>query len=310
MTNLITQVSAVYAAAVLQFMLNEANDWSQKLDLPGPRPIVAADLTELAIANPMFGINAHLRTRNCDFAFPVIRYVSPVTRKITNQVDGRLCYFSRIYSDPEKQSKNYKDYLTDLTLIPSLIDTNGAYELAKQWLYAISIDVQALTRDHAPVVTQRWIYQQSFGIDEKPPDSAKKLPLPIFYIKWGNSPNPIDPEMDNPVVEMEIYGPRKELMMLRINDPTYSLRPRFFIANGAELNSRSPQVPSIIRLPRLPNHLEVILKQTVPILLPTGVGTNELDAVTNSLRLQHRPQIKTIRPNKGAQKYPSVHFEH
>src|SRR5262249_43816055 len=54
----------------------------------------------------------------------------------------------------------------------SLVDTNGAYQLATNWLNAIQVDVLELEKTNRPAIQQRWFYGSN-GV----------IKLPVFYVK-------------------------------------------------------------------------------------------------------------------------------
>jgi len=103
----------------------------------------------------------------------------------------------------------------------SLISTNEAYQLATNWLRAISVDVNRLEAKFPPSIRQRWYYG-------KVGNSGLSLTtIPIFDVKWGN--------WDRAKISVVIYGTTKELLQLRQEDDSFSERPRTLIDDSEKL---------------------------------------------------------------------------
>jgi hypothetical protein len=89
----------------------------------------------------------------------------------------------------------------------SNLTTNEAYELATNWIAALSIDVNALEKTH-PVCMRHQFY---YG------DNNRQIELPIIDVLWG--------DQKKPAVEVSIYGPDRKLLKLRQNDESFSRKP-------------------------------------------------------------------------------------
>ncbi len=107
------------------------------------------------------------------------------------------------------------------------LDTNAAYNLATQWLSAVSMDVAGLNRDcviHAAPAPHwnrfRW----------KPPFTNATF-TPIYSVYW------IPRQTTNGVAaaEVELFAPDRTLLSLRVEDPKYILRQPLTFTNLDEL---------------------------------------------------------------------------
>jgi hypothetical protein len=67
----------------------------------------------------------------------------------------------------------------ELSTIRSIIDTNAAYQIAKQGLVAIDVDVERLEREHPVSVKQRSFHATDRG-------QFQSVLLPLFDVKWGD----------------------------------------------------------------------------------------------------------------------------
>jgi hypothetical protein len=121
----------------------------------------------------------------------------------------------------------------------SLIDSNGAYQLATQWLASVDIDVGALEKKYKPKVEQRWFWNEpGLGVYHPPGDTNKTM-LPVYEVTWGTN-------RVNYPAQVQILGTTKELMELRLSDFSLSRRPALVLSNAVELNNIP--VPPVMHL--------------------------------------------------------------
>lgn len=195
MTNIITMLhtTVAYKAAVLQLMVGQANFAAKQLELNEPLPItIPADTNKWEVEPPPMGVSGMILTSNYDFEFSKGR----LSRL------GKRDWFKKLSPSVENTS--------ELTNRVSLIDTNGAYQLAAQWLATLSVNVPELENKFPPHVKQSVIRRQTPG--EKPDEfTVTEIPLPIFEVSWGNQSSLILGM--NPVF-IKIYGPTKEITSL------------------------------------------------------------------------------------------------
>src|ERR1035438_2763762 len=124
LTNVIAYLhtTLAYQSAAMQLMVGQANFDARQLHLPETLPMtVPADTNTRTVARPPDGVTGGFATSNYLYRFNAGRLVS-------------------IQKKP--QPRGPADALSQ----PTLIDTNGAYQLATQWLAAISMDVPALEK--------------------------------------------------------------------------------------------------------------------------------------------------------------------
>jgi hypothetical protein len=217
-------VSIAYRAVAIQHMLDEVNYWSQQLQLPTAHPIQPAEIKWSHVNPPRIGFGGVITTTNFDFSFP-------------NRGEGKLCYITRLII---RDGHDVLDLYPELARTSSLIDSNGAYQMATQWLTSVSVDVPALEQRYKSNVRQ-WFF---WGKPENLPrdqwsmpaiTSTNKSMLPIFDVRWGDG--------ETPPVKVIILGSTKELLQLRMEDSSFSRRPPLVITNALELdNIPDPQV--------------------------------------------------------------------
>jgi hypothetical protein len=209
MTNLIASVA--YKAAVIQLILGEANYASLQLNLPTPHPIEATNIVRKFVGAPRFGFGGIIYTTNFSFGVDESR---------------RLWTISRIENGHDAFSTEMVHELSVLQP-KSLINEAGAYELSKQWLSAISINVPALEKKHAHSVEHLHVQPTT--------DISSFVMLPVYVVAWGNT--------NNPAVSVTVLGSTKELLDLVINDTSFSSRPPLVVTNADELqNQPSPAI--------------------------------------------------------------------
>jgi len=229
MTNILAflHTTAAYKAAVAQLLVGEANFVAQRLNLPSV-PTKTNQLSYSDISSPTQGVEGSLGTGDYSFDFTKGRLRSVQKRD----------WFKKI--TPPVQD------LFELAERPSLLDTNSAYQLATQWLAAVAVDVTELERKFPAVV---------FHLRARNRDAdGRRLPgvanIPLFMIGWGdepmnpllrekkhelNRPMPQRPPSSSSPVFVEILGTTKELLELKINDPSFLKRPELQIKNADEL---------------------------------------------------------------------------
>lgn len=208
----ILQSSMLYRDQALERMAQEASWFCKNLHLSNAVPIQPHDiLPEFYIRPPRTGFGGIFRTTNYLFRF-------------STRLDG-------IYRR-DKQEERF-DLYPIWARTPSLIDSNGAYQLATQWLSAIAVDVPVLQKKYPPKFYQ-WFY---WGREAGVPDSewnqhrptTNKVMMPIYDVYWG--------EQGTPAIKVTVFGPTKELMVFEMYDPSLSLRPPIVITNWQELLS-------------------------------------------------------------------------
>jgi hypothetical protein len=239
MTNILQMLhtTAAYQSAVMQLMVNEANFAAKQLDLKETvPPIVATDSNRWSVEPVTEGIGGSVDSENYSFWFH-----NGKLRSI-----DKIKWFQKI--SPPANS------VLDLADRPSLLDTNSAYQLAKERLAALSVDVAALEKEHPPTIFQ--VRGKKRGPNGEPLTGSNTLiSSPLFMIGWGespvnpilqarmrelNRPMPVRPPSDLSPVFVEFLGTTRELIDLKINDPSLLKRPVLQLTNAEQLLGPTP----------------------------------------------------------------------
>lgn len=145
----------------------------------------------------------------------------------------------------------YATNLDDLIGKPSLIDTNGAYQLATQWLAAVDVDVAALEKQGGHSINQ--LHYLARGV-------TNAITLPLYYVDFGSRHVAAVanlPATEEPLVSVEILGTTKGLQELTIGrgvlvgDFPYYHRPLLLTTNAFDL-IRTPNPPTKLLKTPLP----------------------------------------------------------
>jgi len=211
-------VTLAYKYVALVLMLAEANFFAGKVGLKLDQPITDQDVRNGSHVSPPktndFG--GSIMTDSYFFGFGF----------------GHLANFHRndFKSDSDAAVKERNVSLSKQT---SLIDTNGAYQLATNWLNAIGVDLKLLGEKYKLNITQ-WRYFHGEGLVDSP------TMLPVFQVEWRGSPfKSRQARRDMAVVTMTIYGPTKDLVEFHILDDSLFVRPKITIVGQEELLSIS-----------------------------------------------------------------------
>lgn len=237
MTNILQMLhtTAAYQSAVMQLMVNEANFAAKQLDLHETVPaIVATDTNRWSVEPVTEGVGGSVDSENYSFWFHEGKLRS---------ID-KIKWFQKI--SPPVAS------VLDLADRPSLLDTNSAYQLAKERLAALSVDVIALEKEHPPTIFQ--------VRGKKRPTNRGDLPgpmvaAPLFMIGWGhepvsptmqarmgelNRPMPVRRPSSQSPVFVEFLGTTRELLHLNINDAALLVRTPLQLTNAEQLLGATP----------------------------------------------------------------------
>jgi hypothetical protein len=235
-----------YRASVMQKMLQEANYFADRLNLPTSRPIQITDIQYPFIALPWFSvvrdesttpwaIVSLFGTNIFDSRIPREQRLKALeigamgTIETTNY---EFMFYNGKLWDVMRLSEHYIEYyahdLDKLVGKPSLIDTNGAYQLSTQWLAAVDVDMTRLAK-------LKWTVNQ---LHYRPLGATNYVTLPLYYVDFGVKHYAASNNLkafDEPLVSVEVLGTTKELQELKINDRTFSRRPLLFITNVLDL---------------------------------------------------------------------------
>lgn len=242
----LNHVSLAYRAVAVEKLLREANFFSEQLKLPTPHPIQSSD-AHIWVSPPWFNKSDSTNTSlsKADRVRAATFFASGVVESGNfSFVLGGIANRRSIHRFKIKDEDSIFDLYPELSKTPSLIDTNGAYQLATQWLSAISVDVPALERKNKPTFDQRFFWGKAEDLPKddrwtNPPATTNKTLLPIFSVSWGDA------------VSVTILGTTKELMALGMEGNSFVRYPPLIITNAMELNTRPD--PPIKHLQRRPS---------------------------------------------------------
>ena len=249
--------------AATEKILQEANYFAERLKLPMRRPILMTDIQDCHITPPWFCVISGTN-RFPDTVFGIHIFDPDIPREqrlralkigvgggiVTTNFEfeftqGQLRYVMRL-DGPE--TEYYARRLDELVGKPSLIDTNGAYQLATQWLAAVDIDVTVLEKSSGPLIKGGHSVNQ---LRYLPRGATNAVTLPLYYVDFGTQHFPASGNLkafDEPLVSVEILGTTKELQELRIGANTingslpYAHRPLLLLTNALDL-VRTPNPP-------------------------------------------------------------------
>ena len=210
-----------YHDEAFRLVLQEANRVATELRLPEKLPIRETDLVSRFINS--FGY-AHVQ-----------KAIGNVTTRNYTYYVSQGNKFS--YLEGTHQDEDCRRFQRLYTWPVSRIDTNQAYQLATQWLTAVSMDVAALNRDCSVVVKPDRDYVH-------PPQGKF---VPVYYVYWRKRNTEAGRVADVPA-GVRVFTPNKTLLQLRVEDPKYILRPPLVFTNLAYLLSQTnaPAAPSAV----------------------------------------------------------------
>lgn len=185
-------ISLAYKYVMLTLMLAEVNHSVGKLEIPNWQPITFAQVATYNISPPRLRAGGSLDTTNGVFGFG----------------ENKLQFMQWPEPNSELPLRQRQMYWSKLE---SLVDTNGAYQLATNWLAKLEVDVAALEKKHPVSVLQQFFYP---GGDIK----QQSVLLPRFEVRWGKN-------QSLPAVWVSIFGPTKTPLFIRQEDGAFIRRP-------------------------------------------------------------------------------------
>jgi hypothetical protein len=219
-TNVIAYLhtTLAYQSAVLHLMVGQANFDAQQLHLSEPLPMVApASTNDWMVAMPPYGVTGRFSTPNYIYQFQAGKLVSILKR-------------------PQRRGAAANPAETQ----PSLIDTNGAYQIATQGLTGIGVDVPALERKYPHTILQSGSRSSSGRVRNAATNSTTSRPT-LFRVTWGGaSARPGAPNESSAQVIMEILGSTKQCAGLRVLNPEVLKGPPLQVTNAATLLGAPP----------------------------------------------------------------------
>ena len=141
----INRSTLAYRAAATQRMLDEANFFSARLKLPTPHPIQITDVQYPMISLPWYGLIRETNARYPETIFSTNIFDSSIPREarlralkigVSGVIETTNFFFSfhegklwEVMRLSEHEVEYYANDLDKLVGKPSLIDTNGAYQI-------------------------------------------------------------------------------------------------------------------------------------------------------------------------------------
>jgi hypothetical protein len=220
-----------YMTIALQKMLSEIDYFSEHLHLPVARPLQATNIDQFNVSSPWFSL-----IRNTNFASPVQQSQFGKIG-VAGHIETTNFHFyfqaGRLWSlvNKDKHIERFRFYPT-WAAMPSLINSNSAYQLATQWLASVEMNTALLEKKYGSqkTIEQAFFWNQpGLGV-EHPPGDTNKTMLPIFTVAWGAAPG----GNVSPAASVEIFGPTKELMQLRVGDDSLFRRPPLIVSSVAD----------------------------------------------------------------------------
>jgi hypothetical protein len=199
-----------YQQEALRLVLEEANQIAVDFHLPEHVPITRSNLVEVMIFPPRFGQVIGLGNISTSNYTYFVRLEQKLTDVALRNI---LSSYTRLP----------KDQLVPL----SRIDTNAAFQAAKEMLAGASVDVAALNRDCTVEI-----------IPYIPEDNPRRFSQ-IYMIYWFTRGK----EEEGSIAAFEFFLPTRTVRRLSIGRRGYSLRRSLTITNLTELLSQTNAAP-------------------------------------------------------------------
>jgi hypothetical protein len=212
-TGMALNLAYKYVAMIL--MLAEANFFCEKADIPGERPLTRGHVRSGSHVAPpsLKDFGGSILTDQYFFGFHW----------------GHLANFHKREFMPQSPDSAIRERNLELAKLSSLIDTNGAYELATNWLAVVGINVPAMEARYRRNVFQ-WQYYPT-GKD------GPTLVLPVYQVEWRGFILKTQTNRERPVVSVTIFGATKELVDYQVLDESLFLHPPIKIRDSQGLLS-------------------------------------------------------------------------
>ena len=195
------RTTPAYRKEALRLVLEEANKAAKELKLPEALPITEGNLIAHFINHPR--LKEYVQRIGNVTTSNYLYYVS---------TGDKFSGVVRTHYD-EELSKAMEKYHWPLWKV----NTNAAYQLATQWLAAVSMDVDGLNRD-----CRR-------SIDVCLPDEENRYFVPNYRISWSKA--------GEPVALVEVFLPTRTLRDLTIEESKYILRSPIVIHYWPDISS-------------------------------------------------------------------------
>ncbi len=210
--------SLAFTLVALSYLLGEADYHVHQLNLPCPSLLQRTNLAEARVVGGKERFLAYVTTTNYSFAFHEDGFLHTLAKRRPPDADAHI---------PEYHKFLAQQY--------SELDTNGAHQLATQWLAAVGVDVQRLEEMYAHQVTFPKLDKAVKVVHGSRAEKTRVVPR--FWITWGKFGSPgLDPGAPY-AAQVELIGPTKELAELAVCVRSLSSRPPIAVPGEGVLMS-------------------------------------------------------------------------
>jgi hypothetical protein len=206
-------LSLAYKFVAFALMLAEVNSFCERAGLRTGQTFTRADIREGSHVGPARfpEIGGSILTDEYFFGFG----------------RGHLAnFYRRDFKATTEQSIQARN--VELSKTSSLVDTNGAYNIATNWLRALGIDVSAVEGKYRRNIIQWRFYPE--GADER------AVPLPVYQVEWRGNVFRTSAR-ETAVVTVTVLGATKGVVEHHILDDSLFLRPALQISEREHLLS-------------------------------------------------------------------------
>jgi hypothetical protein len=211
----LVKLTLAYKFIATMLMVQEANFFCQQTGLPPGRPFAESDLRQgghVGPYNPKDFIGS-IVTDDYMFGFGW----------------GHLAIFRKRGFMPDGPASAIRERNLELSTFSSLIDTNGAHQLATNWLTKLGVNVPALEGKYRLNFIQWRYYPQG--------KEGRVIMLPVYTVEWLGFILKTQPDRERAVVKTTVFGATKELVDLQVLDDSLFLRPPIAIPKAEKLLS-------------------------------------------------------------------------
>ena len=207
------KLTLAYKFVAMMLMVQEANFFCQQTGLPPGRPFNESDMRKGGHVGPYELKHFGGSIVTDDYFFGFLR--------------GHLANFRKRGFMPDGPDAAIRERNLELAKFSSQIDTNGAYQLATNWLAALGVNVPALEKKYRLNFIQWKYYPKG--------KEGPVIMLPVYHVEWLGFILKSQPNRERAVVSVTISGATKELVEYHVYDDSLFLRPRIQIKDAEKL---------------------------------------------------------------------------
>lgn len=214
-------INLAYKFVALTLMLNSVNFFCDSVNLQLDHPINTEDVRNGSNFGP---------PQSAKFTGSVV-----TDQYFFGFVSGHLANFNKLeFSTSKMSNTEIQRRNTELSKHKCLIDTNGAYQIATNWLTKMGLDVASAETKYHPIVEQ-WRFSNGNSSDKLETNRIGTL-LPVFEVTWQGPLVLKTRTLPNrAVISMTISGITKELLAFHLLDDSLFLRPKIQINEPEKL---------------------------------------------------------------------------